>query len=426
MKTTTTSLFLAGSLLSGGVAYGNAFNVNEHDAASSGRGGATAATNTSASSVVFNPGGIPVGEGTQVAINGSLYITQGFYEPEGGGAKVKTDTSPVPVPAIYLTSRVHDMVGVGVALHFPFGASISWPDGHPQRATLTDQTLRTFFITPSVGINLDKQVPGLSFGGGLDLVPATVLLKRAVVFGDTEGTAELGGDAFGIGGRGGIMYRPPAVKQLSLGVMYRSQVTLDFEGKGDFDIAQPYRDQLPPDGDITTTIVLPQQVWAGVAVRPIPQLELELDGVWIDWSAFKELRINLPADQVTVAPQNYEDKITVRFGAEYDINEQAAVRAGFVYDPTPIPDTTQSAQLPDANRINVALGGSYKFTPDYGLHLGFLWVTPQDRETSDDLYSPTYKGTYGVQAFVASLMFSATFGGKAAPDPMPDPVVAKK
>lgn len=425
MKINTTSFLLVAGL--GGVAYGNAFNINEHDAKVSGRAGATAATNTDASSVVFNPGGIPVSEGTQVAINGSLYITKGFYEPEGGGARVKTDTSPIPVPSIYLTSRVHQMIGVGIALHFPFGASISWPDGHPQQTTITDQTLRTYFITPSVGVNLNKQVPGLSFGAGLDLVPATVLLKRAIVFGDTEGTAELGGDAFGIGGRAGVMYRPPALKQLSLGVMYRSQVKLDFEGKGDFDIAQPYRDQLPPDGDITTSITLPQQVWGGVAYRPLPKLELELDAVWINWSKFKELRIELPADQVTVAPQDYEDKVTVRFGGEYAINHKAAVRAGVMYDPTPIPGTTQTAQLPDANRINVSLGGSYQLTPDYGLHLGLLWVTPVERTTSDELYTPVYKGTYGVQAFVASLMFSASFGGgKHEPDPAGAAAVAKK
>ncbi len=425
MKTTTTSLLLVAGL--GGVAHGNAFNINEHDAKVSGRGGATAASNTDASSVVFNPGGIPVSEGTQVAINGSLYVTKAYYEPEGGGAKVNTDTAPIPVPSIYMTSRVHDMIGVGIALHFPFGATISWPDNHPQRTTITDQTLRTYFITPSVGVNLDKQVPGLSLGGGVDLVPATVLLKRAIVFGETEGSAELGGDAFGVGFRAGAMYRPEALKQLSIGVMYRSKVQLDFEGKGDFDIAQPYRDQLPPDGDISTAITLPQQVWGGVAFRPIPQLELELDGVWIDWSKFNELRIKLPADQVSVAPQNYEDRVTVRFGAEYDINEQAAVRAGFIYDPTPIPDTTQTAQLPDANRINVSLGGSYQFTPQYGLHLGLLWVTPVDRQTSDAMYSPVYKGTYGLQAFVASLMFSATFGGgSSTPDPVGDPTVAKR
>jgi long-chain fatty acid transport protein len=201
------------------------------------------------------------------------------------------------------------------------------------------------------------------------------------------------------------------VKGLKLGVMYRSQITLDFEGTGDFDIEDPYRDALPPDGDISTSITLPQSIWGGVAYSPIPALELEANAVWIKWDSFEELRINLPDGSASVAPQNYENTTTFRIGAEYKLEAQkAAIRAGFVYDPTPIPDTTQSAQLPDIDRKNISLGAS-KWFGNYAAHLGFLWVTPGERETSDAMpYAPQYKGTYGVQAFVTSLMFSGTFG----------------
>ena len=85
MKNFSTKLFLVPGLLAGlgGVASANAFLLNEHDAKGSGRGGAVAASDTDASSVIFQPGGIPVAEGVQVSINGSLYIAQGSYEPAG-------------------------------------------------------------------------------------------------------------------------------------------------------------------------------------------------------------------------------------------------------------------------------------------------------------------------------------------------------
>lgn len=407
MKTLSKSLFMVACL--GGVASGNAFNINEHDAKVTGRGGASAASNTDPSSVIFNPGGIPVAEGTNVAIGGALYIAKGSYEDAAG--KTFTDSPPSVVPSIYVTSRLTDMFAVGIGFHLPFGLAVSWPTGHRQAEVVQDQTLRTYFITPSVGINLHKQVPGLSIGGGVDIVPATVQLESAVVFGDVAGTANLGGDAVGIGGRAGVMYHPPAVKGLKLGVMYRSPINLDFKGKGDFDVAAPFRSALPPDGDITTEITLPQSVWGGVAYSPspLPELELEINAVWIDWSAFDELRINLPADNVTVSPQLYEDRTTFRIGGAYEINDKATVRAGFVYDPTPIPPETQTARLPDVNRKNVTLGGSYNFG-NYGAHLGLLWVTPSERETSDEPLMPVFKGTYGVQAFVANLMFSGSFG----------------
>jgi long-chain fatty acid transport protein len=398
------SYFLFAAVLgSSSLASANAFNINEHDAAATGRGGATAASNVSPAAVVFNPGGIAVAEGTNVQLGGSLILAKGAYTLDSTGEKTKTDSDPAIVPNLFVTSRVHDMIAVGIGLHFPFGLAISWPEGHAQADVIQDQALRTYFITPSVGLNLEKQVPGLSIGGGVDIVPATVELERAVVFADTTGTAHLGGDALGIGGRVGVMYRAPSVPGLKLGVMYRTPVKLDFSGKGDFDIADPYRSQLPPDGDITTSIKLPQQVWGGVAYSPIPELEIELDAVWINWAVFEELRIHLPGGIDTVAPQNYRNTTTWRIGGEYKLEEQhVALRAGFIYDPTPIPPESQTAQLPDINRKNVTAGASMTFG-DYAAHLGLLWVTPGSRETSDKMYMPAYKGEYEVQAFVMSL-----------------------
>jgi long-chain fatty acid transport protein len=408
MKNLSYFLFAA-ALGSSSVASANAFNINEHDAAATGRGGATAASNVGPSSIMFNPGGIAVAEGTNFQVGGSIIIAKGAYTLEGGD-KTTTDSSPAIVPNVFITSRVHEMVGVGIGLHFPFGSAISWPDGHPQADVIQDQSLRTYFITPSVGINLEKQVPGLSFGAGIDIVPATVELERAIVFADATGSAHLGGDALGVGARFGAMYRAPAVPGLKLGVMYRTPVKLDFSGTGDFDIEDPYRSQLPPDGDIKTTITLPQQIWGGVAYSPIPELEVEVDAVWINWKSFKELRISLPGDIDTVAVQNYHNTTTLRIGAEYKLAPQnLALRAGFIYDPTPIPNTTQTAQLPDIDRKNVTAGASMTFG-NYAAHLGLLWVTPGSRETSDELYMPAYKGKYDVQAFVASLGITGHLG----------------
>ncbi len=396
-------LLFAAVVGSSSVASANAFNVNEHDARTTGRGGAAAATNTTPSSIVFSPGGIAVAEGTNIIVNGTLYIAEGSYEPAGGGDVVKTDSAPAAVPSLYITSRVSDMFAVGVGFHMPFGLQISWPTGHPQADAILDQKLRTYFITPSVGINLDKYAPGLSIGGGADLVPATVELEQALTFGDVVGNAHLGGDAFGIGGRAGVMYRPPSHPPLKLGIMWRSMVHLDFGGKADFDIADPFRAQLPPDGNITTEITLPQSVWGGVAYSPIPELELEANAVWIDWSTFKELRVKLPMGAETVAPQDYHDTVSGRFGAEYGFPQaKAAVRAGYIFDQTPIPNETLTARLPDVNRNIVTLGATKEWG-NYAVNLGLLWVIPAHRETSDALYMPVFKGEYGIQAFVTSV-----------------------
>lgn len=405
-------VLFAAILGSSGIASANAFNINEHDAKVTGRGGAAVATNTDPSSVVFNPGGMAIGEGTNFSIGGSLITAQGSYETFSGADKTTTDSSPALVPSGYITTRVNKMVALGIGAHLPFGLAISWPDNHPQANVIVDQSLRTYFITPAVGINLNEKVPGLSIGGGIDLVPATVELKRDIFAGDATGKAHLGGDAFGVGGRIGVMYHPPSANQLHLGIMWRSSVKLDFSGKGDFDIDPQFRSVLPPDGNIKTSIKLPQSVWGGVGFDATPELQIEADLVWINWSVFKELRIDLPgmaADSVSI--EDYENTFTYRLGGEYKLPKQkAALRAGFIYDPTPIPQTTMSAQLPDVNRINVTLGGTKDINADYGVTLGFLWVTPGSRDTSTEPFTPVFKGTYHVSAFVASLMLSGRFG----------------
>lgn len=394
-----------------GTASANAFYVNEHDAKSTGRAGAVTATGDDPSSVIFSPGGIALDEGTNVAITASLIMAKGsYFDANNMDARTDTDSSPAVLPSIFATSRLTDVVGVGVGFHLPFGLALSWPDEHTQADVIQDQSLRTYFITAAVGLNLDRQAPGLSIGGGIDLVPSTVQLEQAIIFGDTRGTAVLGGSAFGIGGRAGIQYRPPSLKQLRLGAMWRSQVNLDYEGKGDFDIDPAFRSQLPPDGDISTSIRLPQTVAGGIAYNPMPELQLELDAVWIDWSKFDELRISLPGGVETVSPQNYEDKVTLRVGAEYALTKQkASIRLGYIYDPTPIPDTTISARLPDADRHDITAGASYSFG-NYDVHLGLLWVLPSSQKTSDAEYMPVFKGKYEVTAFVTSLSLAAKLG----------------
>jgi long-chain fatty acid transport protein len=412
MHTLRTSLFAAlglGALA--GAASANGFYINEHDAKATGRAGAITATSDDPSSIIFSPGGIALDEGTSVAITASLITAKGsYFDQNNMDARTDTDSSPAVLPSIFATSRLTDMVAVGVGFHLPFGLAISWPDNHAQADVIQDQALRTYFITPAVGLNLDKQVPGLSIGAGLDLVPSTVKLERAIIFGETRGTAVLAGDAFGIGGRAGVQYRPPQLKQLRIGAMWRSQVNLDYEGEGDFDIDPAFRSQLPPDGDIKTSIRLPQTFAGGIAYNPMPELQLEVDAMWINWSKFEELRIELPGGVDTVSPQDYGNTVTLRVGAEYALPKQkAAVRVGYIYDPTPIPSTTVSATLPDADRHDRTVGGSYAYG-DYDVHLGQLWVLPSSPTTSDEAYLPQFKGKYEVTAFVASLSLQGTFG----------------
>jgi len=68
-----------------------------------------------------------------------------------------------------------------------------------------------------------------------------------------------------------------------------------------------------------------------------------------------------------------------------------------------------TAQLPDANRNCLTAGASYSFG-SYGVHAGVLYVLPATRTTSDTPYMPLHKGSFDIQAFVASLTLDGHFG----------------
>jgi long-chain fatty acid transport protein len=401
------------------LASANAFVVNEHDAKATGRADATVASDTGPSSIVYNPGGIAVDDGTNVSIGGTLVLAHGDFT-DLGGTKTNTANSPAELPQMFVTSRVHELVSVGLGFHTPFGLALKWPTTTPLSTVVFEESLRTFFITPVVGVNLHRYVPGLSVGTGLDIVPATVELRRNISFGTAQGDAHLGGNATGFGGRIGAMYRPEPLPELSVGAMWRSEVREKFSGTGDFNVDDPtFRPQLPEDGPISTTVTLPQSVTLGASYRVIPDLELEADAMWMGWSSIKSLDIhataagNMPV--VLSSPRNYDNTWTIRVGAEYALPQwHAAVRAGYMYDPTPIPTTVLGPDLPDANRHVVSVGGSMQFG-DYGVHLGLMGLLPVSRDTApatgDTQFTPEFHGTYRIEAFVASVSVTGKFGG---------------
>src|SRR5215207_8281021 len=130
MYTLRTSLFAAlglGALA--GTASANGFIVNEHDAKVTGRAGASTATNDEASSIIFSPGGIALGEGINVSVTGSLITGKGsYFDASNMDARTDTDSSPAVLPSIFARARLTDMVAVGIGFHLPFGLALSWPD----------------------------------------------------------------------------------------------------------------------------------------------------------------------------------------------------------------------------------------------------------------------------------------------------------
>ncbi len=418
-------LLFATVLLGAPEAQAGGFLLNDHGAKATGRVDAVSATVTDGSAIFYNPGGVGAAEGTHVYVGASMIVPSASFTQAGTTNTIDSETATAFTPSAYFHAQTHEIVRVGLGFYTPFGSALKWGAESPGRDIVREISLRTFYISPVVGLDLGKWLPGLTIGGGIDFVPATVSIKRDLIFGDDIGTAELGGNGFGVGGRIGLQYRPEPVPGLAVGLSYRSSVKIDFDGEGDFDLEGPARAALPPDGDITSAVTLPSFFQGGVAYS-VSGFELEADLQWVGWDSVESLDIVLPDGSVTVDRRNYESVFTLRFGAEYTLaNIGLSLRGGYAYDPTPIPRETLTVSLPDIDRHVVSGGLSYQLPKGF-VDVGALFVLPGERDAAtDDPYAPQLKGTYEISAIVLALSYGITFGGESEATTVNEEIASK-
>jgi len=386
------------------VAHASGFHIDEQDARATGRGGAVTANPGNASAIYYNPAGLAELRGLNLAGGVSLVTPSAEFTSAADGSQTSAAAQTFVLPQLFASWRASELLAIGVGIYAPFGLALDWPASSPGRTSVRQAELHTLFITPTLAFSLSKWAPGLALGAGLDLVPASVRLSRDILFGTDVASVALSGDAFSVGARAGITYRPPALPGWSFGLTYRSPVQLDFEGHADFDAPAVYRPALPPDGEVHTSVTLPQSIGLGIAFDPLPAWQIEVDGNWRGWSSYDQLDVELPDGSVDSSRKDWEDSLTLRVGSELTFAERWSARIGAIFDQTPVPTTTLDFQLPDANRIDLSLGVGAQLSSQFQLDLGFLYVLPQERSTSNaDPFEPPVKGRFTIDAWIVGL-----------------------
>ncbi len=175
----------------------------------------------------------------------------------------------------------------------------------------------------------------------------------------------------------------------------------------------------------------PQQLAAGLTVRPLASVTLAADLTWYDWSAFVgPFVVATPKDDSPVAQTlNYppreapafHDVVVPRLGAEWLVGEAVALRAGYGFRATPAPVPGGVGNLLDGDVHHVSLGGGWRWCPppppaghgqglialraDLSAGLGLL--TERRAEKSAALQLRDYR--YGGWFFDAGLQLTAEY-----------------
>jgi long-chain fatty acid transport protein len=343
-------------------ALGAGFALLQQGTAAMAQGNAFVAEADDASAIFYNPAGL--NQLPRPQFYQALILNHPDREFEGGGQSSETNHRLYRNMSVYFAAPLNSRIALGIGFFSPFGLGTAWPPTWAGRYLTTFSSMHTYCLNPVISV---KPLENLSLAAGFDWLYSKVTLKRKFQIAagrqTFDGETSLTGDGSGVGYNLGLLYQP--LTWLKLGVSYRSAITVTHGGQLNFTVpvgVAPNRTSGSAD------LTFPPSVTMGISCSYFKPLTLEFDTTWTGWSTYDELKVDLKApvpvnqgsSQTLVTPKNWHDAWAFRFGANYEVKEGMKIRAGYIYDLTPVPGSTFDPQVPDANRHIFTVGGDLK------------------------------------------------------------------
>lgn len=401
---------------SASMAFASGFSIYEQGAKATAMGGAFIAQANDVTGVFYNPAGITSLSGVNFGLGTTIIMPSFSFEGPVGPFSDDTDAEEgvfTPV-TFYATYQINEELSAGFSFYTLYGLGSEWPGDWVGRELATTSEIQTFFLNPVVAY---KVMDGLSLAVGFSVAIGNVSLEQSNLLGpNTYSESKLDGSATGYGFNLGAQYK--LNDQLTLGAVYRSNMLLEFE---DGDVT--FNPQVP--GVLTNTkgsseIELPTLMGVGVSYQFTEHLVAEFDWMQLGWSSYDELTIKYdsplgpPGGQFTerTVERNYEDSFSLRFGLEYVLNEDWAIRAGYLRDNKAVPDENVEPSLPEGDRNLYSLGVGYTMD-NLTIDAFFMLLIQEDRKITNSEetilggavpFNGTYKG--GANLFGVSFGYS--------------------
>ncbi len=371
------------------LAHGAGFALLQQGTAAMAQGNAFVADASDASAIFYNPAGLNQLKRAQVYQGGFLnYPSREF---SGGGQDFQTEHRFYKSLATYIAVPVHNRVALGLGFFSPFGLGTAWPPYWSGRYLTTFSSLKTYTLNPVISV---KVLDNLSIAGGVDFLWSNVQLKRKtpVVFrGATlpDGEVNLTGNGNGIGYNLGLLCEP--LSKVKVGVAYRSKISVQHNGELATVLPAPLPSADPISG--SATLVFPASLTMGLSYSRLVPFTFEFDATWTGWSSYSKFKVNLKGPitvngvvtNVSTVPKNWNDTWAFRFGTNYEIREGMKIRAGYIYDLTPVPDSSFDPQVPDANRHIFTAGGDIKVLTRFTLGIAYNFILSESRAKNNSI-----------------------------------------
>ncbi len=354
-------------------AQGAGFALYEYSARSTAMGGATMANGAEAASLATNPALITELEGTQVQLGVTAVSADATTTVNGQSRSLKDRI--FLLPNFYVTQKWSEDVTLGLGGFSRFGLGGEY-QGNPTTwygSNLAYKVdLETFSLTPTIAVKANEE---LSIAMGLEaMVIGFAQESYYQAAGATlgNGAYKLSGSGVSWGGNFSLSYKPQWAEKWSFGAMYRSKIKQDLNGRLNANglnfnnvpniPAQGVKPINIHDGNAIGSITLPDSISAGVAFKATDDWTLEAGIVGTFWSSYDQILIQYKDTEVSPFINNqkkYKDVYRLNFGTEYKLNTNWAVRAGYVFDKSPINHNEMDTLVPVDDRHLASVGVGY-------------------------------------------------------------------
>jgi long-chain fatty acid transport protein len=377
-----------------------------------GRAGGRIAQVDDSSAVQQNPANLADLTNIQAQLTPTVvYISADFTSPSGQSS---SSINPWKALPNFFASMplANDRFAVGLGVTVPYGLGNEWNQRSSAFAQPTGvlayqapyySELVTVNFNPSVAVKLGDEV---SVGVGLDVMWSDLEFKQYLSPFVPNLEAQIQGNGVGFGGNLGITWQ--ATERQRLAFTYRSPITINYSGTSQFN---NYPGGGIPNSSFNSQVTFPTIVSVGYGLQVSDTVRLETDFEWVQFSKFDSLPINIGSNLLGVPSQNiqenWKDTFTAGFGGDWQFAENWVVRGGYQYYQSPVPNSTFSPTIPDANQnvITVGLGwtsGHSSLEFSYGLDFY------NKRTITDDL-NPAYNGTYTFNVHLFSFAYRYSF-----------------
>ena len=256
-----------------------------------------------ASAIAYNGAGITQLPGTHLMGGLAFIAPMGTLDLEQGGTSHSTTTKPRTwmAPHAYVTHQLNDQFWLGLGMFSRFGVGNSYDESWMGKYNVYDVGLQTFSVVPTIAWKINDVV---SVSAGPEILYADIYIKNKIPTLTIPNPAawwdndmKIQGDGWGIGAHFGLHLR--FNEQWSLGLAYKSQMTLNVSGKAKFgsNVETNYVKlgvaHIPDarDTDVEATVQLPDSLALGIAYKPLDNLSFEVGTIWTRWSTYNALNL---------------------------------------------------------------------------------------------------------------------------------------